>query len=101
MAGDDRIRRGRRRARHDGDRLAAAPLAPDQSARGYILNVFVEPKHRGQGLARALMDLAMEEARRRGLDHMILHATPMGRPLYEAPGWTRTSEMGLSLRDGG
>jgi hypothetical protein len=47
------------------------------------------------------MDLAMEEARRRGLDHMILHATPMGRPLYEAPGWTRTSEMGLSLRDGG
>ena len=71
------------------------PLHPTQSARGYFLNVFVEPEHRGQGLARALMDLAMEEARRRGLDHMILHATPMGRPLYEALGWTQTSEMGL------
>ena len=47
------------------------------------------------------MDLAMEEARRRGLDHMILHATPMGRPLYETLGWSQTSEMGLSLRDGG
>lgn len=77
------------------------PSHPTQSARGYILNVFVEPDHRGRGLARALMDLAMEEARRRGLDHMILHATPMGRPLYEALGWSQTSEMGLSLREGG
>ena len=47
------------------------------------------------------MDLAMEEARRRGLGHMTFHATPMGRPLYEAPGWSQTSEMGLSLRVGG
>jgi GNAT superfamily N-acetyltransferase len=77
------------------------PSHPTQSARGYILNVFVEPEHRGRGLARALMDLAMEEARRRGLDHLILHATPMGRPLYQALGWTQTSEMGLSLRVGG
>ena len=77
------------------------PSHPTQSARGYILNVFVEPEQRGRGLARALMDLAIEEARRRGLDDMILHATPMGRPLYEAPGWTQTSEIGLSLRDGG
>ena len=74
------------------------PSHPTQSARGYILNVFVEPDHRGRGLARALMDLAMEEARQRGLDHMILHATPMGRPLYEPLGWAQTSEMGLGLR---
>ena len=47
------------------------------------------------------MDLAMEEARRRGLGHMTFHATPMGRPLYETLGWSQTSEMGLSLRDGG
>ena len=45
------------------------PSHPTQSARGYILNVFVEPEHRGQGLARDLMDLAMEEARRRSLVH--------------------------------
>lgn len=62
------------------------PSHPTQSTRGYILNVFVEPEHRGQGLARALMDLAMEEARRRGLDHLILHAiltwaAPFTKPL--------------------
>jgi ribosomal protein S18 acetylase RimI-like enzyme len=78
------------------------PSHPTQSTRGYILNVFAEPEHRGQGLARALMDLAMEEARQRGLDHMSLHATPiMGRPLYEALGWSQTSEKGFSLRVGG
>jgi ribosomal protein S18 acetylase RimI-like enzyme len=77
------------------------PTYPTQSARGYILNVFVEPERRGRGLARALMDPAMEEAPRRSLDHMILHATPTGRRVYEALGWTQKSEMELSLRVGG
>ncbi len=73
------------------------PSHPTQGARGYILNVFVEPEHRGAGLARALMDLAVAEGRRRGLQHMILHATAMGRPMYEKLGWTQTSEMSISL----
>lgn len=75
------------------------PSHPSQSARGYVLNVFVEPDHRGRGLARQLMDMAVQEGQRRGLDYMILHATRMGRPLYERLGWAQTSEMSLSLRD--
>ena len=43
------------------------------------------------------MALAMEEGRRRGLQHMILHATAMGRPMYERLGWKQTSEMSISL----
>ena len=73
------------------------PLHPLQASRGYILNVFVEPDHRGRGIAKALMDLAMSEARQRGLQHMILHATTMGRPMYEKLGWAATSEMSISL----
>lgn len=73
------------------------PSHPTQAARGYILNVFVEPEHRGHGLAKALMELAMAEARERGLQHMILHATAAGRPLYEKLGWSQTSEMSISL----
>jgi len=73
------------------------PLHPTQAARGYILNVFVEPERRGQGIAKALMDLAMAEGRRRGLQHMILHATAQGRPMYEKLGWAQTSEMSISL----
>ena len=43
------------------------------------------------------MAKATEEGRRRGLDLMVLHASTMGRPLYEQLGWQAGSEMTLSL----
>jgi hypothetical protein len=43
------------------------------------------------------MRLAGDEGRRRGLELMVLHATAMGRPMYEKLGWTQTAEMSLSL----
>lgn len=73
------------------------PSHPLQSARGYILNLFVEPAHRGRGVANALMARATQAAQHRGLDYMILHATEMGRPVYEKLGWRQTSEMSLGL----
>lgn len=69
------------------------PAHPDEGHRGYILNVYVDPEHRGRGLATQLMDRAKEEARERGIHYMILHATDQGRPLYEKLGWQATSEM--------
>ena len=75
------------------------PLHPDDDRRGYILNVYVEPDYRGMGIARKLMDRAGEEARRRGLRYVILHATAQARPLYERLGWTPTAEMALSIAD--
>ncbi len=73
------------------------PLHPDDDRRGYILNVYVEPAFRRQGLARRLMEQACGEGRRRGLAYLILHATTDGRPLYDQLGWTATAEMALSL----
>ena len=73
------------------------PAHPLQARRGYILNVFVEPSCRGHGLARALMVMATEEARRRDLQYLILHATAMAMPMYEKFGWRRTSEMSMTL----
>jgi ribosomal protein S18 acetylase RimI-like enzyme len=76
------------------------PLHPGQDRRGYVLNVFVEPHLRGAGIARALMDRATDEGRRRGLDLLVLHASPMGRSLYEGLGWTASNEMLLPLAGG-
>jgi GNAT superfamily N-acetyltransferase len=73
------------------------PSHPQQARRGYILNVYVEPQHRGRGLAQGLMAKATDEARRRGLQLVILHATAMARPMYEQLGWTATSEMSITL----
>ena len=75
------------------------PSHPEQDRRGYILNMFVEPAHRGRGVAKALMQMAMEEAKRRGLQYMVLHATAMGRPLYETLGWRQTTEMAIRVDD--
>jgi GNAT superfamily N-acetyltransferase len=73
------------------------PLHPTQDKRGYVLNMFVEPSHRKQGIGKALMAAADQEFARRGVSFMVLHATRMGRPLYERLGWTATSEMARSL----
>lgn len=74
------------------------PLHPTEDRRGYVLNVFVEPLHRKQGIARALMTAAEDEFRRRGISYAILHATAKGMPLYEQGGWLRTSEMAKLLK---
>lgn len=75
------------------------PSHPTQCQRGYILNVYVEPEFRGQGVAKKLMAEANAEAKRRGIQFMILHATAQGRPLYEALGWLDTAEMALTVPD--
>lgn len=69
------------------------PSHPTDDQRGYVLNVFVEPSHRRRGLASALMQLADVEFKRRGLSFCILHATQVGKPVYERLGWKGTSEM--------
>jgi GNAT superfamily N-acetyltransferase len=73
------------------------PSHPSEAARGYILNVYVEPEHRGKGIAGALMRQAMAEAKARGLQYMILHATKMARPMYERLGWGQTAELAVTL----
>ena len=70
-----------------------------QPARGYLLNFYVAPEHRGAGLARRLLALSMEEGRRRNLRVLTLHASKFGRPLYEQAGFRASNEMML-LSDG-
>jgi GNAT superfamily N-acetyltransferase len=73
------------------------PSHPLQDQRGYVLNVFVEPSHRKQGLGKMLMELGEAEIARRGVLFAVLHATRMGKPLYESLGWAGTSEMAKLL----
>ena len=71
----------------------AHPSHPTEDQRGYVLNVFVEPSHRRRGLASALMQLGDAEFKRRGLSFAILHATQVGKPVYEQLGWKGTAQM--------
>lgn len=65
--------------------------------RAYLLNFYVAPQMRSQGLAFALLRTAVEEARRRGIKVVSLHASNAGRPIYERSGFEATNEMMLYL----
>jgi GNAT superfamily N-acetyltransferase len=67
------------------------------SRRGNIVNVYTEAAHRRRGLARLLMNAALEWCRANRVDVVILHASKEGRYLYESLGFQSTNEMRLLL----
>ncbi|MEI2777833.1 MAG: GNAT family N-acetyltransferase [Tetrasphaera sp.] len=68
-----------------------------KSIRGYLLNMYVDPVHRSQGIARILPAAALDACRTKGVDVVTLHASDAGRAIYAAAGFTSTSEMRLQL----
>jgi GNAT superfamily N-acetyltransferase len=66
--------------------------------RAWVQNVYTEPTFRRRGLARLLMERAMEWCRAEGMANLSLHASEFGRPLYESLGFLPTNEMRLRLR---
>jgi GNAT superfamily N-acetyltransferase len=68
-----------------------------RTTRAYILNVYTEPAHRGHGLATTATRAAIDEARRRGIKVVTLHASDEGRPIYERLGFEETNEMRLLI----
>lgn len=69
----------------------------DGTVRAYLLNVYVEPAHRGQALARKLVQAALDECRSRGVEIVTLTASEAGRPTYERLGFVAVPEMKLRL----
>ena len=55
------------------------PLHANDSYRGYVLNVFVEPAFRERGIAKLLLEKSEQEFRERKISYAILHATEAGR----------------------
>jgi len=76
---------------------APGPSHPQSDRRGFVLNLWVEPDRRGQGWGRALMQRVEAEARARQVHYLVLHASKLGRGLYEALNWRPTNEMALAL----
>jgi GNAT superfamily N-acetyltransferase len=63
--------------------------------RGNIVNVYTEPGYRRQGMARALMQVALDWCAANEVGAVILHSSEEGRPLYESLGFAPTNEMRL------
>ncbi|MFE2970470.1 GNAT family N-acetyltransferase [Streptomyces sp. NPDC059340] len=54
-------------------------------------DVLVHPAHRGQGIARTVISVAVEHAQAAGAETMILLCHPTLVPLYTHLGWSRLS----------
>jgi ribosomal protein S18 acetylase RimI-like enzyme len=67
------------------------------TTRGYILNVYVEPEHRGRGLARYVTEACLEACRSRAIRVVTLHSADAARRIYENLGFVPTNEMRLKL----
>ena len=51
------------------------------------MNMYTHPRYRRKGIAFKMLDLLVNDARDRGITHISLEATDMGRPLYEKYGF--------------
>jgi GNAT superfamily N-acetyltransferase len=69
-----------------------------ESRYAHIVNVYVEPEHRRQGIARQLMLTMLDWCRAHNLRVITLQASEFGRSLYESLGFRGTAEMRLVLR---
>lgn len=61
----------------------------------YLLSMYTNPDARGRGVASAIVEAALAWAKAEGHHGMRLHASRMGRGVYERFGFGRTWEMRL------
>lgn len=57
--------------------------------KAYIMNMYTAPAYRNRGIAYHTLELLVAEAKKRGVGHISLEATEMGRPLYEKFGFVQ------------
>lgn len=57
---------------------------------GEIMSLYAAPRALGLGIGAALVNTAIDEARRRGLRRLVVRGTITARPFYERMGFART-----------
>lgn len=65
---------------------------------GYIANMYTLPEFRGRGIASTIFGKLVEEARRREVSSLSLHALPAGAEIYRKAGFAFSEDaMGMRL----
>jgi GNAT superfamily N-acetyltransferase len=78
--------------------LYPMPFQPSYRKIGYIWGVYVEPDYRHQGIGRSLTQMNLDYLRSIGCTRAILHASPLGRPIYENLGFKPNNELSIELQ---
>lgn len=64
---------------------------------GYIWGIYVLPEYRKKGLATKLTQACCTYLKSIACSKVILHASPMGKPVYERLGFAASNEMAFEL----
>lgn len=63
----------------------------------YVLNVYIDPAHRKQGVATALMKAITRWCAEQDIPRISLHTSEAGRRLYERLGFAASNEMRVDV----
>jgi GNAT superfamily N-acetyltransferase len=66
-------------------------------AQGLVVNVYTEREWRRRGLGEMVMRAIIDWSKEHGVASLALHASDMGRPLYERLGFEPTNEMSYAI----
>lgn len=67
--------------------------------RAHLMNVYTKAEYRRKGISKKMVEMLIEEAKKKGVTEISLDATQMGRALYEAIGFENSSAgMVMELR---
>jgi len=71
----------------ENEQVGFARLVTDRATFAYLADVFVLPAHRGNGLARQMLEALQDHPELQGLRRWILFTRDM-QPLYARLGWS-------------
>ncbi len=63
-----------------------------------LMNVLVLPEYRRRGIARTLLDMAIEDGKSLDLSYIELRSTECGYPLYKNAGFTEDKSIYMSMK---
>lgn len=66
---------------------------------GYVMNLVTDPRYRRRGIGRRIMYAILGWLEEQGVRHVALHATDVGRPLYDELGFVDSNEMRLTMAE--
>ncbi|BAZ70432.1 MAG: GNAT family N-acetyltransferase [Pelatocladus maniniholoensis HA4357-MV3] len=79
--------------------LYPVPFTDNYRKYGYIWGVYVDFPYRGQGIAKQLTSMAIDYLKAIACTRVILHASPLGKPVYDRLGFVPSNEMRLDIID--
>ena len=67
-------------------------FSPPTGKRAHLMNVYTNAAYRRQGISRSLVQMLIDDAKKKHITEISLDATDSGRPLYTSLGFSDSDE---------